>query len=696
MVVTVDDLFNNPRLQGVGRCGNGWHACCPVHDDAHQSMTISIGDNGRILFHCKAGCSFFEIAAALGYKPRDLMGRGGTCTAKKGEKWTPPPKKKIERSSMPTEKVAEIVKTAQEAAETLPDDPIHHLAMMLGVRPEALKALRVGYEPSPPPYPDGSTSPPYWTNPELNAQEEDIGVNRRFNRKHKNKKQLKDTRRGLTHVLGVLESIPEIVLLPEGLSDVGVCESMKIPAIGRPGCEAGIEIIIEKLAPYLYANPGKTKFIFVGEHDEKADGKWPGKTGAIKSATECAEKTGHPFYWCMVPKGSAEKQAKDLRELVSDRYGFRTPEYYEKARKRILELINAETQEVRPSNWEENHSQTTQTSHLSTTAPSSIGENWDNGSFQRILDHVDNNTSIFDQHSDEDELSQNFPCISGSTTVSATAWIGDTLNVDADIPPPEFNRWFRRNGYCPNGVLLLLRGKNRMFGHTACIKKGCDKINKCEPCAARARSKKFDECASCFAKVIAAGGKISMRQIKRTSQKAVHKAIVHKDRGNSAFKDIKLNNHTENIVFSAPKTEDGELLPSKPIPGFVVCEHPFKALQVAIQEMDVSESTPVSSSQNWEYKKPVKEPQWKVEKRGYAKYARTVWAMEEDLQLQHGKLHGDAIEMSASGAFPPDWTPEKIDNAFKWWAIGRSVPQDGHAPTLGDYAEYFGCSREAA
>jgi hypothetical protein len=60
------------KLQKVSQTSNGWQACCPGHDDTHPSLSIGIGDRGRILLHCHAGCSFDDLASALDMRPADL------------------------------------------------------------------------------------------------------------------------------------------------------------------------------------------------------------------------------------------------------------------------------------------------------------------------------------------------------------------------------------------------------------------------------------------------------------------------------------------------------------------------------------------------------------------------------------------------------------------------------------------------
>lgn len=66
----IEDIL--AKLEKVRRTGpNNWLACCPAHDDTHPSMTIHAANDGRILVHCKALCSFEEIkdAIGLGWEP---------------------------------------------------------------------------------------------------------------------------------------------------------------------------------------------------------------------------------------------------------------------------------------------------------------------------------------------------------------------------------------------------------------------------------------------------------------------------------------------------------------------------------------------------------------------------------------------------------------------------------------------------
>lgn len=45
---------------------DGWTAKCPAHEDRKASLSINTGDDGKLLLHCHAGCTFRDILAAAG------------------------------------------------------------------------------------------------------------------------------------------------------------------------------------------------------------------------------------------------------------------------------------------------------------------------------------------------------------------------------------------------------------------------------------------------------------------------------------------------------------------------------------------------------------------------------------------------------------------------------------------------------
>lgn len=69
------------RLQNVKVCGEGRTARCPSHEDRENSLKADERD-GRILFHCHAGCSVESICGAIGITVADLFlnSRNGHAT----------------------------------------------------------------------------------------------------------------------------------------------------------------------------------------------------------------------------------------------------------------------------------------------------------------------------------------------------------------------------------------------------------------------------------------------------------------------------------------------------------------------------------------------------------------------------------------------------------------------------------------
>jgi len=72
------------------RSGRGWIAKCPAHDDRKPSLSISEGNDGRVLLKCLAGCDTNDVLAALGMAWPDLFpttyprpsGNGATSSSK--------------------------------------------------------------------------------------------------------------------------------------------------------------------------------------------------------------------------------------------------------------------------------------------------------------------------------------------------------------------------------------------------------------------------------------------------------------------------------------------------------------------------------------------------------------------------------------------------------------------------------------
>ena len=50
---------------GGKKYGTGFMCRCPAHDDRSPSLSIKDADNGKILLHCFAGCTFEDVTCAL-------------------------------------------------------------------------------------------------------------------------------------------------------------------------------------------------------------------------------------------------------------------------------------------------------------------------------------------------------------------------------------------------------------------------------------------------------------------------------------------------------------------------------------------------------------------------------------------------------------------------------------------------------
>ena len=69
--MTVDEFV--ARLDRAKRNGAGWIARCPAHDDRNPSLSITEGDDGRVLVRCHAGCTTEQIVAAVDVQLADLF-----------------------------------------------------------------------------------------------------------------------------------------------------------------------------------------------------------------------------------------------------------------------------------------------------------------------------------------------------------------------------------------------------------------------------------------------------------------------------------------------------------------------------------------------------------------------------------------------------------------------------------------------
>src|SRR3954451_6915328 len=53
------------QLGGARKNGVTWDCRCPCHDDRRASLSLSIGDGGKLLWNCHAGCDQREVLDGL-------------------------------------------------------------------------------------------------------------------------------------------------------------------------------------------------------------------------------------------------------------------------------------------------------------------------------------------------------------------------------------------------------------------------------------------------------------------------------------------------------------------------------------------------------------------------------------------------------------------------------------------------------
>ena len=245
-------------LEGVRPCGRGWEAYCPSHADRKPSLTIGLGQNGRVLLHCFAGCEVVDILGRLSltwqdlYPPRSPTGK--TAGFRMG---TASKHAALDRGWG---------RAAQTFQENLSDESLAELARSLSLPTDCLRTLGVGWNADDP-------LGRCWTFPEVDGRGMVIGINRRF--EDGSKRVMRGSRRGLYVPAGWAERTGP-VFCPEGASDTAALISQNLPAVGRSSCTGGAELLAE-----LFRGVDRD-IVIVGDNDQKAGGRWPGRDGATR------------------------------------------------------------------------------------------------------------------------------------------------------------------------------------------------------------------------------------------------------------------------------------------------------------------------------------------------------------------------------------------------------------------------------
>ena len=73
----MDTLAILDRLDHVRPTARGGTARCPAHEDRENSLSVSAGDDGRVLLRCFGGCRTEDVVAAMGLTLADLFTDNG-------------------------------------------------------------------------------------------------------------------------------------------------------------------------------------------------------------------------------------------------------------------------------------------------------------------------------------------------------------------------------------------------------------------------------------------------------------------------------------------------------------------------------------------------------------------------------------------------------------------------------------------
>ncbi|HEX3658219.1 MAG TPA: hypothetical protein VHV55_20695 [Pirellulales bacterium] len=306
--------FNDPSLSAPMRAilakledvrepivsGESYRARCPAHADTNPSLSITQGEDGRVLMHCHAGCKNEEILKELDMEESELFmpGLSGRKPAERAQyRSTPVP------SAQRTRKDVDLTEDAEQYRAAMIPDRRQKLAKELGVPAESLAELGVPAESLAALGVGWDNTAGCYVFPERNAVGKVIGIVRRFDGGRKSFQP--GGQRGLYLPEG-FKSRPGPILVVEGASDTATAHAMGLAVVGRPNATGGVE----ELATLLEKD--KRKVIVVGEWDMKEGGRWPGRDAAKKVAKELSKRLGREIKWALPPKG-----AKDVREWFS-------------------------------------------------------------------------------------------------------------------------------------------------------------------------------------------------------------------------------------------------------------------------------------------------------------------------------------------------------------------------------------------
>jgi 5S rRNA maturation endonuclease (ribonuclease M5) len=77
------------RLEGIRPNADGYIARCPAHDDSKPSLSVRVGESGKLLIHCHAGCEQDDVLKAISATPQMLDPLREERRDEPAGEWTP-------------------------------------------------------------------------------------------------------------------------------------------------------------------------------------------------------------------------------------------------------------------------------------------------------------------------------------------------------------------------------------------------------------------------------------------------------------------------------------------------------------------------------------------------------------------------------------------------------------------------------
>lgn len=229
--MTIHDILE--RLRRVRKLGNGWTACCPAHEDRNPSLSVGIGEDGRFLICCQAGCRTADVMEAIGLRLADLFPDDRSrrrAAGPRGSNVASPVFRQVHQPSAARgggdspspapEPPINWVELCAEIQESLFGTELGALHLQLGVSESALARLECGW----------SDRHGAYTFPMRNGLGEIVGVSLRG--RNGTKWAIPGSRLGFFIPSNLTGEGP--LFLPEGASDTAAFLDLGFDAVGRP------------------------------------------------------------------------------------------------------------------------------------------------------------------------------------------------------------------------------------------------------------------------------------------------------------------------------------------------------------------------------------------------------------------------------------------------------------------------------